>query len=545
MPLTADMPRFQRHPSTALTAVLAILAAGCGGPKIPEAALRDAIGRRSAEVSRDREWVVRSLETVYAGGDHLWLDGEKLGEDGAAALSALKGADHEGLDAEAFGVTAALAALGALQALPESDSAGRTDALVDLEVRLSLGVLEYARDLVRGRFDPAQAGQDWRIEPEPLPSNPLVRVRDGEPVGDVLASLRPRAPVYARLVETLATLREVQAGGGWPGVDADVRARIGWPGHGVASLRARLRASEDSVERLLAASGGDSNVYDADLAGAVRRFQSRHGLEPDGELGYATLRELATPVEERIEDVILNLDRLRWLPRDLGEHAIVVNVAGFEFELLEDHETKLAMNVIVGRASWATTVFTARMERLEFNPFWNVPASIAAAEVLPAARNDPGYLARNGFEVVGPDGSADGVTGDPDADGFRIRQRPGARNALGQVKFMFPNPYSIYLHDTPDDYLFSRSVRAFSHGCIRLERPIELAREIVEHHTDLPLADVDRILASGRNVSVELDRPLDVYVVYLTAWVGEDGTSYFYRDIYDRDDALRRMVTTA
>lgn len=503
------------------------------------------VEKHSFSLSRDAVWILRALEAGYAGArTYLWLDDEGLSERGRELLAALEGADAEGLDPAAYGVGEVRETLADLAAISEGDSVGRTRTRADVEIRLSIGLLRLARDLVLGRLDPDEVDRDWRIEPEPLPANPLGRARDGESIQGLLDSFRPRAPYYGRLVDALASLRRVRARGGWPAVETHATPAIGWPVEGGRSLRARLRASEDSVERRLAAVGGDSEVFDADLAGAVRRFQSRHGIEPDGVPGPGTLRELNRPVDERIAAVILNLDRLRRLPRDLGDGAILVNVAGFELELLERNEPRLGMRVIVGRASWATQLFAARMDRLVLNPFWNVPQSILASEILPAARRDPGYLARNGFEVLGRGAGrevadrGDGI----ESGGLRVRQRPGARNALGRVKFLFPNPYDIYLHDTPDDHLFDRTVRAFSHGCIRVERPLELARHIVERYTDRPAADVDRLLESGRTVAIGLDRPLDVYVVYLTTWVDGEGTLHFSRDVYDRDRGFHRRV---
>ena len=528
---------------------IAILGPGltsCASPAIPESTLRATLERRSFEIVRERAWMLSNLEAGYVDArDYLWLDGENLSARGRILLSALGRAHDEGLDPEAYGLRELRVALDTLPAIPTTDSVGRTRARVDVEIRLSTGLLAFARDLVNGRLDPNEARQDWRIEPEPLPPDLLGRVRDGEGLDELFDSLRPRAPYYDRLVEALATLRDVEARGGWPAVRVRSTPRIGRAADGVHSLRVRLLASEDSTERTLAGFGGDSNVYDADLAGAVKRYQSRHGIEPDAVLGPSTVRELNTPVATRIESVVLNLDRLRWLPRDLGRSAILVNVAGFEFALLEDHDPRLSMNVIVGRADWATRVFTAKMDHLVLNPYWNVPASILASEILPAARRDPGYLARNGFEVLGGVAGEGAGTGLDGLGGLRVRQRPGSRNALGRVKFMFPNPYDIYLHDTPDDHLFGRSYRAFSHGCIRLERPLELARHVVAHHTSRPAGDVDRVLEGGRTVAIELERPLDVYVVYLTTWVDDDGTIHFYRDIYDRDDVLRSMVAIA
>ncbi len=531
----------------ALGASLFLVLAGCGGTEIPESTLRATIEKRSFGIDRDRAWVLATIEGGYSDRrTHLWFEGDELSVRGQELLAALEGSAAEGLDPEAYGVTLIRGALDTLPAIPASDSVGRTRALADLEIRLSLGLLSLSRDLLLGRLDPHEARQDWRIPPDSLPRELLKRVREGEELHALLDSLRPKVPYYGRLVEALAKLREVESRGGWGGVSLEPGVRVGRRAEGVTTLRARLTASEDALERRLASVGGDSNVYDADLAGAVTHYQSRHGIEPDGAPGAATLRELRTPVEARIDAIRLNLDRLRWLPRDLGDTAILVNVAGFEFVLLEGHEPRMNMSVIVGRARWATRLFSARMDHLVLNPYWNVPQSILANEILPTASRDPAYLSRNGFEVSGGGGPSAGDGSAPASQwsGVRVRQRPGPRNALGRVKFMFPNPYDIYLHDTPDDHLFSRAYRAFSHGCIRLERPLELARHIVEHHTDRAATEVDGIVESGRTVSIELSRPIDVYVAYLTAWVDDGGTIHFHRDIYGRDGELREVATS-
>jgi len=522
---------------------------------LPETERREALELSLSERARDRTWLAAEIDSTYAArrGRPLWVGRSDLTRQGRRLLETLDALDAEGLGG-AYD-TSHVADVRA--ALATADSSAAPALRARLEMTLSVAFLGAVRDLARGRHDPDRFAQDWRIEPEPLPEGPLMRVSEGDSPADVLDRLRPAFPHYRRLVEALGRLEEVAAGGGWPTVAPDGALEPGARSPGVVRLRERLAASGDPEERELAGRGDEAELFDEDLAAALERFQRRHGLEPDRVLGPATRRELETPVEDRIGSIRVNLDRLRWLPRDLGERAILVNVAGFEFELLEENEPRFSMNVVVGRATWATRLFSATMDHLVLNPYWNVPEPILRDEVLPAILADPGYAVRNGFEVVGPDGvrpaervdweaiaarievpddSAEAMS--PDASRVMVRQAPGPTNALGRAKFLFPNPYHIYLHDSPERALFGRSYRAFSHGCIRVERPMELARTLVERYTDRPVSDIERILASGEETTIVLDRPLEVYTVYLTAWVDGEGTTYFYRDIYDRDDAL-------
>ena len=527
----------------------------CSAEPLPEAVRAEAVERALEGVTRDREWTAEQIDATYAAreGRPLWVGAGGPTRDGRRLLETL-----EEMEAEGFPPAYEAALIEGLQdRLASADSAAAPGARAELEMRLSVAFLGRVRDLVRGRLDPARFAQDWRIESEPLPEDALVRVSDGDSPDEILDGLRPSFPHYERLVEALDRLGDVARSGGWPALGAEGPLAPGERSPVVNRLRERLAASDDPGERRLAGRGDEPDLFDEDLAAALERFQMRHGLEPDRILGPATLRELGTPVEDRIRSVRVNLDRLRWLPRDLGPRAIPVNVAGFEFELLEDNEPRFSMNVVVGRAEWATRLFSATMDHLVLNPYWHVPEPILRDEVLPAIRNDPGYASRNGFEVVWADGARPAGGADWEALASRIddadegaeslgddtlevtvRQAPGPTNALGRVKFMFPNPYHIYLHDSPEQALFERSYRAFSHGCIRVERPIELARYLVDRYTERPVDDIARILASEEETTIVLDEPLEVYTVYLTAWVDGDGTTYFYRDIYDRDDAL-------
>ena len=354
--------------------------------------------------------------------------------------------------------------------------------------------------------------------------------------------LRPEAPHYARLTAALARYRAVEARGGWPQVPAPTRTfRRGEPGGAtVVALRQRLAMGEDTTEsRQARATVADGGVFDDSLHAALQHFQRRNALDEDGALGANTLRELNHSVEERIADLRLNLDRWRWLPRDLGARYIVVNVAGYELEMIENRAAVLVMNVVVGKEGLNTPIFADTMESLVVNPSWNVPPSIARGEILPAYRRDAGYLASRHFDVVKGGRAVDPASVDfADVGSYRFRQRPGADNALGQLKFMLPNADNIYLHDTPAGRLFSLTDRAFSHGCIRLERPEDLARALMSRVTTTSPDALDALLATGAEKSIRFTEGVPVYILYFTAWVGEDGTVRFPHDVYGRDGEL-------
>jgi L,D-transpeptidase YcbB len=274
----------------------------------------------------------------------------------------------------------------------------------------------------------------------------------------------------------------------------------------------------------------------------VELFQARHTLHEDGAFGPATLAAMNVPVTERIQTVRLNLDRWRWLPRDLGEEFLLVNVAGFELELVARDSVIESMNVVVGRTANRTPLFRDSVQYVVVNPYWNVPMSIAREEIIPALRQDPYHLERNGYEVLYGDRVVDSrsIRADELETGrYLIRQRPGPNNALGAVKFMFPNDMNIYLHDTPADHLFSQETRAFSYGCIRVERPADLARVLLTRYGGQDDGEYDRLRAAESERWVTLETRVPIYILYFTAWAREDGTLLFHPDIYDRDEALR------
>jgi len=396
--------------------------------------------------------------------------------------------------------------------------------LADLDVEMTFLYLTLAAHTAIGRVQPETLRVHWENQSRNVDLDARLEkaLQDKGDVAGSLRSLAPPNPRYARLRDALARYREIAARGGWSQVPDGLEA--GARGIGVAVLRTRLAAEGD-----LPAPPKDQQpapVFDASVSQAIARFQQRHGLEPDGKLGEDTVAELNVPVQERIRQIEINLERWRWLPSSLGDSYVWVNVPEFRMELIDKGRKAIDMAVVVGKQQSQTPVFSDQMEYLELNPEWNIPPSIAEGEILPKLASDPGYLARHNMEWVG------------DGANQRIRQRPGPDNPLGQIKFMFPNEHDVYLHDTPADHLFAKEDRDFSHGCIRLERPVQLGEYLLREDPKWRGAKLREAILSGEHRTVRLPKKLPVHILYFTAWVEDNGVVNFRKDVYGHDAKL-------
>ena len=471
-----------------------------------------------------------------------WTNYDEIEEGGWTMLRVMESAVSDGLDPERYRFPVALSMVQQVEedSLPEEDEPAQM-ARVDLVLSEVFG--RYAHHLRGGVLEPAESGLDWRIAKDTADVQGLLtQLSEGADAEAMVASLRPQAPAYNALMEQLAKYRKIAAAGGWPEVPGELEAEIGSTAPGVAVLRQRLIAEGDAEEVRLAGMGNAAaTTFDENLKAALEHFQNRHGIAADGAIGPSTLKELNTSAESRVQQILLNLDQWRWLPQDLGERYILVNVAGFEMEYVRNDSVALAMAVVVGQEGWETPIFTDTMEHIVFNPYWNVPASIKEDEVIPAIRSDPSYLSRNNMEALAG-GRVVNAVDYGNLDAYTFRQRPGGKNALGQVKFLFPNEHNVYLHDTPADQYFARTSRAFSHGCIRLEKPLELARVLLEDVTDRSANDVEGLIARQSEQWINLTEPLPVYILYFTAWAGRDSGMHFYPDVYERDERLREQA---
>ncbi|HVO29416.1 MAG TPA: L,D-transpeptidase family protein, partial [bacterium] len=359
-------------------------------------------------------------------------------------------------------------------------------------------------------------------------------------IGDTLASMPPPSGQYRQLRSVLADYRAIATRGGWGRLGKGT-LRAGDSGPRVESLRARLAATGDLPE-------AGEGAFDDVVAAGVRAFQERHGLPEDGVVGKDTLDALDVPVESRIRALQVNLERLRWLPRDLGNPAVLVNAPAFELVVLENEQVMFRSKVVVGRRKdWETPVLDARIESVVVDPSWDIPASIAREEVLPLMARHPGWAAREKIRVLDRQGaevppeSIDALAFEGARPLYRLSQDPGPTNPLGSLKIVFPNPESVYLHDTPSRSLFARPDRAASHGCVRVEKARELAALLLAGSgwDEEMLAAAE---SEGITRTLALPHPVDVHLVYLTAFVAAGGRANFRRDLYRRDDEVANAI---
>ena len=405
----------------------------------------------------------------------------------------------------------------------------RTEALLRLGYHLSFGKVDAESFDARWNFGRTLDDRDvpGRIE----------RTLAARDIYQRIEALKPTHRLYLALKDELARYRAA-AGAPQPApIPAGASLKPGTNDSRVPLLRARLAASGD-----LAAAGADeSDLYDAALEAAVRRFQQRMGLESDGAVGPGTVAELNVPVAERIRQLRVNLDRGRVLMHDLPEQFVIVNIAGYTAYLVRGQDIAWSGRVQVGKTYRKTPLFRSEINYLVFNPTWTVPPGIIANDILPAARKDPASITRRGLKVL----DSSGREVDPasvDWSRFRsghipytLRQDPGPNNALGRVKLMFPNPYLVYLHDTPSQALFDRAERAFSSGCVRVERALELAALVLDEPDKWNAQSVAAVMAGGKLQNVTLKRRMPVLLAYWTAWVDPEGRMNFRRDLYGQD----------
>jgi murein L,D-transpeptidase YcbB/YkuD len=324
----------------------------------------------------------------------------------------------------------------------------------------------------------------------------------------------PDDPALGRLRTAIAEYREIAARGGWQAIPPGSKLELGGQGPRVPALRRRLIVTGDLI-----GSESQAEQFDEQLAAAVRRFQVRHGLEPDGIVGAETLAALNVPIERRLTTMALNLSRMQSEEQAWGARHLAVNAAAASYRLVESGRVVFERPAVVGRPGWPTPRIDGIIEALEFHPYWTVPPRIAALEIWPKVRRDAGYLRRSHMRIV---------------DG-QIRQDPGPDNPLGLVKFIFPNPYSVYLHDTNHPELFEKAKRFRSHGCVRISGALDLARLLLKGNADWPESRIADAIAGARTVRIELASPIPIHITYRTAWVDDEGILQFRDDVYGRD----------
>jgi len=430
-------------------------------------------------------------------------------------VRAIRDSAGDGLDPADYHLAAIERLRAKTPAPPETQ--GQFDLLLtDAAVRL-------AYHLRFGKVDPEALDPNWNMETDLGGIDPVTVLQQAIDQGRVyqaLEDLEPRYPFYTRLKKALAEYQRIAASGGWGTIPAGGPLKPGVTDARVTKLRHRLGVTGD----LPAAAAADpSSRYDEAVEAGVKAFQERHGLPADGAVGAATLRALDVPVAARIDQIRATLERARWVMYDLPERFVLVNVAGFTVAVVGQEGPTWESRAVVGKTYTKTPIFRADMRYIVLNPTWTVPPGIMKKEVIPGMRRDPHYLERKGYEMVNG----------------QVVQPAGPKNALGRVKLIMPNPHHVYLHDTPQKSYFNETSRSFSHGCVRVEKPFELAALALDDPAWTTQALLDAA-ATGKTRTIVLRKPLPVLILYWTAAVGSDGQVQFLPDIYGRDPAVVR-----
>jgi murein L,D-transpeptidase YcbB/YkuD len=465
------------------------------------------------------------LERLLVGDGDLRLGGRLVDRDALIAAYRTHGFRPVW---EAAKQEALLKALGLadMQGLDPTDYA--IPAVVDKlerDLLLTDAFLRYGSALARGRVTLREADPDWLIQPPPFDGPALLDRALAGDVGDVLGDLAPHDPAYLRLLTALQHYRELAKTQAWSRLTLTLPMGMGATGDEVQQLRHRLAA-----EGFLKSDEGDS--FDDALQEAVRHFQTVRGLTVDGSIGAGTLAALNVSAAARVQQIRLNLERWRSIPRSLPANRVEVNVAAASAALYKNGEPVLAMRAIVGAPGHPSPVLRARIVSVLFNPPWNIPSSIIINEIRPALKKDPNYLAKQGYVYV------------EHAGGQQLQQPPGPKNALGRLKFEMPNSEDVYLHDTPSHNLFAKARRALSHGCIRLENPRGLASALLAPLPDSEPSAINQAIDAGATRSQLLPHSEPVWLLYWTAFVDVDGTVEFRDDVYGRDHRLMAALTT-
>jgi murein L,D-transpeptidase YcbB/YkuD len=504
-----------------------------GSPLATE--LRIQLEQHSGRYASQLPWP--QLTSFYTSRNYLpvWFDAHGPNTRATTLLKALYQAANEGLDPGSY-------PLPQLKQLWQSEA--RHEQL-NLELLLTSSFFDYSRELLSGQLDPLWSGLLWHIPLEKTDSIALLQaLLASDDFATALKSLPPSHPTYQRLREALARYRKIEPEGGWPTIPAGNKLRPGSQDPRVPLLRQRLQL--EGTLQFVALK--DVLLYDQALRYAVERFQLRHGLKVDGVIGPLTLTALNVPLSRRIAQIRANMERWRWLPDQLGHRHIIVNVSAYQLSAYDHGGRQFTMDAITGTCDTPTPQISGELHTVVFSPYWSIPKKIALEEVIPRQRRDPGYFASRGIRVY-----SDWVDGEelpPEIIdwsrlhwgnfSYMLRQDPGPDNPLGKLKFLFNNNFRVYLHDTPAQRLFAQTDRSFSHGCIRLQAPRRLAAFLLANDPASPWSEtaVRSVVASGITHEVEVNPPVPVYLLYLTAWVGDDGALHFRKDIYGEDELL-------
>lgn len=464
----------------------------------------------------------------------FWVDGSSINKRAQRALDVIAKAEEEGLNSALYNVHT----IRRIAALNHGNAEERMQVRLSLELLISHAIMSYANDMHTGTVRPQwNTGKTAPNEDEQLAM--LVAAAATKDTAGYLAALTPKSAPYMALKRTLKQHQAIAAKGGWPAWQSGKPIKQGMSDARVTTLASILTLTGDMKAK------AHGTIYDAPLVTAVESFQDRHGLEVNGIVDSATQQALAVPVTKRIEQIAMTMERMRWMPQDLGSRYVVVNIPGYELRGVNGNET-IAMDVIVGKPNSRTPMFSKEITDVVLNPSWGVPPKIALNEMLPKIRNNPDYLTNAGYHVTSNGQRVDPSEVDWESVGrgnfnYAFRQPPGSGNALGKVKFTIPNSDNIYLHDTSQRGLFVRAERSMSHGCVRLSNPKAFTHFMLAGEGwSADKIDAAYDSSASRTVAVA---PMPVYTVYWTSWVDEAGKTHFARDVYGFDKSLLAAMT--
>jgi len=492
----------------------------------------------------------QSTQALYKATNYtaVWVHGGQASPQALAVIAEFVGSQKRGLIPEDYDASRWPQRLSALKASP-----GNPDNLARFDAALTICAMRYISDLHRGRLNPNHSAFSITIDQKKydLPEFLAEKVLTASNVSEIFSVVEPQYTGYKRTVAALQTylaLASQDHGVPLPAVTRSQAASGAYSG--TEQLAQHLRLLGDLPQSAVV--NTKDGFHDGQLVAAIKRFQSRHGLEADGKLGKETLRQLNVPLGNRVLQLDDALERWRWLPSGYSHLPVVVNIPEFILRTyVSDHEIATRMDVVVGKELAQTPIFAKEMKYIIFRPYWDVPQSITSAIVIPALRKNKRYLEKENFEVTDQKGRvvtsgavSSSILAELQSGKLLVRQRPGPTNSLGLVKFIFPNDQDVYLHSTPEPQLFSKARRDFSHGCIRVEKPVELAAWLLQDQPKWTQQSISAAMNSGpNNQRVNLTSPVPVVIVYVTAVVEENGELYFFDDIYGQDGSLNARLT--
>ena len=513
----------------------------------------------------------------------FWITPNGPSPEAYEMVEIIRNSDNEAFTPQDYNIEEIESTLTRMDNDNKSGNSYNAEDLAELELLLSNAFLSYGHDLHYGRVRAEQINLELLSGEKPANiTQILIQATSTGDVEGALNTLMPKYPMYGKLKVSLKEYKEIASNGGWQPFPYGEKFQRGARGNRVVALRERLKATGE-----LDSAAPDSKVFDETLEIAVKKYQERNGLYVDGVVGKSTIEALNVPVQERISQIELTMERWRLLPQYMGSKYILVNIANYHLYGVENNHDALTMRIVVGKPEWNTPMFSEEMTHIVLNPYWNIPPSILKDDIAPRIRQDSQYLSKKGIDAVGlkapakivvekseevevaenveaaseTEGSESGERQLSEAEiqnkkaqeeyiakvlsgNYRLRQNPGPGNPLGQIKFLFPNKHSIYLHDTPNRGFFKRAQRNFSHGCIRVEKPLDLAEFVLAANAEWTPNKIQSSINSRKTKTVRLNQTIPVYILYFTSWVDDQGNVNFHKDIYGLDQTLLNALRT-